>query len=323
MENTENSVNIENTVNTENLREFDVVIIGGGPAGLAAAIYAKRAEMSVLVLEKAPMQGGQIINTYEVDNYPGLNGLSGFELATKFKEHCDSFGVEFLTAEVERAVLDAERKELVTNQGTFYARAVILATGAEEKKLMVPGEKQFTGAGVSYCATCDGAFFRKKTVAVVGGGNVALEDAIFLARLCEKVYLIHRRDTFRAARNLQTAVRKTEKIECLMEHTVISIQGEQRVSSVLLMDEKEKKEKQLEVNGVFVAVGTTPNTKVWSDSGVAVDENGYIIAGEDTKTNLAGVFAAGDVRTKELRQVITAAADGACAITSAEKYFHS
>ncbi len=303
---------------------YDLIIAGAGPAGLAAAIYAKRAELSVAVLEKAPMSGGQIINTYEVDNYPGLPGVSGFELAMKFREHCDKLGVQFVEGEIEQAELAAPEKQLKLQSGAVLsARSVILATGAASRKLMVPGEEEFTGAGVSYCATCDGAFFRKKTVAVVGGGDVAVEDAIFLARICQKVYVIHRRNEFRAAKTLISSLSAMENVELVLEHTVKEIRGEGRVSSVVVTDRTTGAERELEVNGVFIAVGNLPNTAVWKESGVALDNGGYIIAGEDTATNLPGVFAAGDVRTKRLRQVITAAADGACAVTAVEDYLNS
>ena len=182
---------------------YDLIIVGAGPAGLAAAIYARRAELNAVVLERAPMSGGQIINTYDVDNYPGLPDISGFDLAMKFREHCDKLGVKFLEGEVAKAELSGTEKKLELTDGTkLSAKAVIIATGAANRLLGVPGEKEFSGVGVSYCATCDGAFFRNKTAAVIGGGDVAIEDAIFLARLCKKVYLIHRREEFRAAKML-------------------------------------------------------------------------------------------------------------------------
>ena len=302
---------------------YDLVIVGSGPAGLAAAIYAKRAELSVAVVERAPMSGGQIVNTYEVDNYPGLPGVSGFELAMKFREHCDKLGVEFIEGEIEKAELAGTEKKLWLSECELQAKTVILATGAANRKLGVPGEEELTGAGVSYCATCDGAFFRKKTVAVVGGGDVAVEDAIFLARICEKVYVIHRRDEFRAAKTLCSRLAAMENVEFVMKHTVKDIQGDGRVASVTVCSTESGEERQLAVNGVFIAVGNLPNSEVWKKSGIAVDAGGYVVAGEDTKTSIPGVFAAGDLRTKRLRQVITAAADGACAVTAVEEYLNS
>ncbi len=298
---------------------YDVIILGSGPAGLSAAVYAERARLDTLVIEEKPLSGGQILDTYEVDNYPGLPGISGFELGQKFREHADKLGTEFVNEQVIEIKDLGEKKQVITGKKTYEARTLILATGARHRKLMVPGEEAFTGRGVSYCATCDGAFFREKTVAVVGGGDVALEDALFLARACCKVYLIHRRDAFRGARILQERVRQTENIELKMNCKVTEIHGEEQVSSVTLHHNIEETEHELQVQGVFIAVGISPNTAAL-DQFMDQDEQGYIVAGEDTKTSVPGIFAAGDVRTKQLRQVITAAADGANAVTSVERY---
>ncbi|MCI8298872.1 MAG: thioredoxin-disulfide reductase [Lachnospiraceae bacterium] len=298
---------------------YDVIILGSGPAGLSAAVYAERARLDTLVIEEKPLSGGQILDTYEVDNYPGLPGISGFELGQKFREHADKLGTEFVNEQVIEIKNLGEKKQVITGKKTYEARTLILATGARHRKLMVPGEEAFTGRGVSYCATCDGAFFREKTVAVVGGGDVALEDALFLARACRKVYLIHRRDAFRGARILQERVRQTENIELKMNCKVTEIHGEEQVSSVTLHHNIEETEHELQVQGVFIAVGISPNTAAL-DQFMDQDEQGYIVAGEDTKTSVPGIFAAGDVRTKQLRQVITAAADGANAVTSVERY---
>ncbi len=205
---------------------YDVIILGSGPAGLSAAVYAQRARLHTLVIEEKPLSGGQILDTYEVDNYPGLPGISGFELGQKFRAHADQLGAEFRIAQVVSIEDLGDQKQVCTSEGTYQTRTLILATGARHRKLMVPGEEKLTGMGVSYCATCDGAFFRGKTVAVVGGGDVALEDALFLARGCEKVYLIHRREEFRGAAILQERVKQTENIELILNSTVKEILGE-------------------------------------------------------------------------------------------------
>lgn len=298
---------------------YDVIILGSGPAGLSAAIYAQRARLNTLVIEEKPLSGGQILDTYEVDNYPGLQGIGGFELGMKFREHADTLGVTFHTAQVQKVQAAGNLKEVVTEKETFQTKSVIVATGATHRKLGVQGEEELVGAGVSYCATCDGAFFKGKTVAVVGGGNVALEDALFLARGCEKVYLIHRRDEFRGAKVLQEQVQKTENITVLWNSEVKEIQGENKVEKILLHNNIEETDTTLEVQGIFIAVGIQPNNDAVKEL-VAVDEQGYVKALEDTVTSEPGIFAAGDVRTKQLRQVITAAADGANAVTSVERY---
>ncbi|MCI8326847.1 MAG: thioredoxin-disulfide reductase [Lachnospiraceae bacterium] len=300
---------------------YDVIIIGSGPAGLSAAIYAKRAKLETLVLEKAPMSGGQILNTYEVDNYPGIPGIGGFDLGTKFRTHADTMECEFVTAEVQKIEERERKKIVVTDTGNFETKTVIIASGASYKKLGVPGEEEFLGMGVSYCATCDGAFFRDKITAVVGGGDVALEDALFLSRVCEKVYLIHRRDEFRGAKILQERVQETENIEILWDTVVEQIRGGDQVENILVYNKKEESKKELTVNGIFIAVGISPNTEVFQGI-VAMDEGGYIIAGEDGVTDIPGIFAAGDLRTKQLRQVVTAASDGANAVTSLEHYLY-
>ncbi|MCR5098895.1 MAG: thioredoxin-disulfide reductase [Lachnospiraceae bacterium] len=299
---------------------YDVIIIGNGPAGLSAAIYGKRAGFNVLVISDNPVAGGQITTTYEVDNYPGLPGMGGMELGDKLKEHADKFEVEFVTDRVS-AISDAgDHKNITTGKGSYEARAVIIATGADHRKLGVPGETEFTGSGVSYCATCDGAFFRNKTVAVVGGGDVALEDAIFLSRFAQKVYIIHRRDEFRGAKMLQDQLLANEKIEPVYDTVVDEVVGKMAVEKLLLTNKKTGEKSELPVNGVFMAVGIVPNLE--GIEGLPDrDEGGYIIAGESCETSIPGIFAAGDVRTKQLRQVITAAADGANAITSVQRYF--
>lgn len=300
---------------------YDVIIIGSGPAGLAAAIYGKRARLNTLVIEKQPMSGGQILNTYEVDNYPGLPGIGGFEMGQKFREHADKMEAEFVTADVQRIEMQDDRKKVVTDKGEYETKTIILATGANHRKLEVPGEEELCGMGVSYCATCDGAFFRNRTVAVVGGGDVALEDALFLSRACKKVYLIHRRDALRGAKVLQEQVEQKENIEIIWDTVVEEIKGKDQVEDLTLYNKKKDEKNVLPVDGIFIAVGIVPNTKELEGL-VELDQGGYVVAGEDTKTSVPGIFAAGDVRTKQLRQVITAAADGANAITSVENYLY-
>lgn len=300
---------------------YDMIIIGSGPAGLTAAIYGQRARLSVLVIEKQPMSGGQIINTYDVDNYPGLPGIGGFDLAMKFRAHADALGAEFVTAEVVSVELEGEEKKVVTGDGVYTAKTVVIASGAVHRRLEVPGEDALRGMGVSYCATCDGAFFRGKDVAVVGGGDVALEDALFLARACRHVYVIHRRDELRGAKVLQEKVFAAENITVIWDSTVEEICGNGQVEAVSLLNRKTGQKEKLPVQGVFIAVGIQPNSGLFEGI-LDMDEAGYILAGEDGATNLPGVFAAGDVRTKQLRQIVTAAADGANAVTSVEKYLY-
>ena len=289
----------------ENL--YDVIIIGSGPAGLSAAIYAKRAKLSSLTIEANFASGGQVLNTYEVDNYPGLPGISGMDLGSTLRAHAEKMGAEFSRERVKELVLDEEIKIVRTRKNEYHAKTVILATGAEHRALNVPGEKELSGMGVSYCATCDGAFFKDKTVAVIGGGDVAVEDAIFLARTCKKVYVIHRRDELRAAGVLQDALLALPNVEMVWDTVTNKKAGEAGV---------------ITVDGVFIAVGIVPVSALIAGI-VETDEAGYIKAGEDGVTSVPGVFAAGDVRTKQLRQIITAAADGANCVTSVEKYLIS
>ncbi len=329
------------------MKKYDLIIIGSGPAGLSASIYAKRAGLNLLVLEKNPMSGGQILNTYEVDNYLGLPGINGFDMGTQFRDHADKLGVEFLNAEVTaletevgtaRSAYDMKAAELSavssdtglsapplytvhTDQGDFAAPALILATGADHARLGIPGEEELTGRGVSYCATCDGAFYRGKVTAVIGGGDVALEDAIYLARFCEKVYCVHRRDEFRGAYILQEQLKALPNVEILYSHVPIAIVGEDKVEGLELKCLKSGEEKYLQTDGVFVAVGIRPNTELFK--GLAdCDEAGYLLAGEDCRTGTDGIFAAGDTRRKALRQIVTAVADGANAAVSASHYLN-
>lgn len=301
---------------------YDVIIIGSGPAGLSAAIYGQRACLEMLVIEKQPMSGGQILNTYEVDNYPGLPGLGGLELGMKLREHADAMEAKFLQADVTGIQKTENGYRVITKGESFDTRTVVFATGAGHRKLGVPGEEELCGMGVSYCATCDGAFFRGKVTAVVGGGDVALEDALFLSRTCKKVYLIHRRDAFRGAKALQEKVKKTENIEILWSSQVQEILGDGRVQKIRLLENKKESLRDMDVDGIFIAVGIEPNSQL-AKGLASLDDSGYIIAGEDGRTGTEGIYAAGDVRTKQLRQVITATADGANVITSVENYLYS
>ncbi|WP_251206354.1 NAD(P)/FAD-dependent oxidoreductase [Acetatifactor aquisgranensis] len=295
---------------------YDLIIIGSGPAGLSAAVYGKRAGLNLLVLEKNPMSGGQVLNTYEVDNYLGMPGMDGFDMGTRFREHADKLGVEFQETTALSLEDMGDSKLVRTDGGELEAKTVILATGAVHALLEVPGEEKLSGRGVSYCATCDGAFFRGKTVAVVGGGDVALEDAIYLARTCEKVYLIHRRDELRGAMVLQEELGSLPNVEILYSHVVEEILGEDAVEGVNLKDCKTGGVSLLPVAGVFVAVGIRPETELVQGL-AACDENGYVLAGEDCATDVPGLFAAGDVRRKPIRQIVTAVSDGANAAVSA------
>lgn len=315
---------------------YDLVILGSGPAGLAAAIYASRAQLHAIIVEKSMMSGGQVLTTYEVDNYPGLQGIGGFDLGMKFREHADHLGAKFIEDEVisiqaseacEEQLHAAEVEEMpgvctykiVGQADTYEAKTVLIAAGARHRKLGVPGEEELSGMGVSYCATCDGAFFRNKDTAVIGGGDVALEDAIFLSRMCRKVYLIHRRDELRGAKTLQEQVMAAENIEVIWDTVVERISGQSQVESLGLRDVKTGESSDLQVQGVFIAVGILPNSQPFEGL-VDMDKQHYIIAGEDGKTSAPGIFAAGDIRTKELRQIITAAADGANCVTSVQQY---
>ncbi len=297
----------------------DVIIIGSGPAGMGAAIYGKRAGLDTLVIEGTGMSGGQVTQTYEVDNYLGLPGVNGFDMAMTFHAHMEKLGAEFEMGIVNKIEKKEGYFEIITDEKIYETKTVILATGASHNKLMVPGEEELAGMGVSYCATCDGAFFRGRTTMVVGGGDVAIEDAIFLARGCEKVYVVHRRDELRGAKILQENLMSLPNVEIIWDSVVQEIQGEEQVEQVKIRNRKTGEEKQVKVDGVFIAVGIHPNTECFA-SLVETDQNGYIVAGENCETSVPGIFVAGDTRTKELRQIITAVADGANAVNSVQKY---
>lgn len=297
---------------------YDLIIIGSGPAGLSAAVYGKRAGLDTLVLEKSPMSGGQVLNTYEVDNYLGLPGINGFDMGMQFREHADKLGAQFREADVLSLEDCGDYKIIRTEKEELQTRTVIIAAGATHRHLGVPGETEFSGLGVSYCATCDGAFFRGKDTVVVGGGDVAVEDAIFLARTSRKVYLVHRRDELRAAKSLQDTLFSLPNVEVIWNAQVKAIHGSGQVESVTL-EKKDGVQEELAVQGVFIAVGITPNSEPYL-SVVESDRSGYLKAGEDCAASVKGIYAAGDIRTKRLRQIVTAVADGANAVNSVQEY---
>lgn len=298
---------------------YDLIILGAGPAGITAAIYASRAKLNMLWIEKKFVKGGQIADTYEVDNYPGMPGIGGIDLGEAMAAHAEKLGAVPVRENAVSIELDEEIKIVRTKKSEYHAKALILALGASHRHLGIPGEEEFAGMGVSYCATCDGAFFKDRTAVVIGGGNTACEDAAFLARLCRKVYVIHRRDTLRADKILQERLFAWENVEMVWDSIPLEICGQDQVTGIRVQNVKTGKETQIDTDGVFVAVGIVPNTKLVE--GLAeLDEGGYIAAGEDGLTSVPGIFAAGDVRTKGLRQVVTAVSDGANAAVSAQKY---
>lgn len=303
-------------------KPYDLVIAGSGPAGLSAAIYARRARLHTLVLEKSEMGGGQVLTTYEVDNYPGFPGISGFDLGVKMQEHAEELGIEITKDTVLKIQDGRPYKTVFCENETYRTRTVILAGGAKHRRLNVPGEKRLTGMGVSYCATCDGAFFRNRITAVVGGGDAAVEDAVFLARICKKVYLIHRRDTLKGAKSLQEKLFSLDNVELVWNTAVTEICGELFVTGIVTENRETGERREIPLQGVFIAVGILPETENFRGL-VEMDEGGYIFADEDGRTSAPGIFAAGDIRTKNLRQIVTAVSDGANAVNSAEQYLNS
>lgn len=298
---------------------YDVIVIGGGPAGLNAALYAARSGLSCLLFEKM-FAGGQMSTTSTLENYIGFpEGIDAVTLAMQMEQQAKNAGAEIRYDEILSLNLQEDAKKIATKKETLEAKTVILCTGASPRKLDIPGEAEFRSRGVSYCATCDGALYKGKTVAVVGGGDTALEDALFLSKYCETVYLIHRRDTFRGTHALVEKIKKIDSIKCLMSHIVTEISGDDRVHSLTIQNLADNGSSQITLDGVFIAVGTTPNTSLFKNQ-LSLDASGYIVTDEAMKTEIPGVFAAGDLRQKTLRQVITAAADGAIAAYSALKY---
>ena len=299
---------------------YDIIIIGAGPAGLTAAIYARRASKNVLVLE-AKSYGGQIINTLDIENYPVEAHISGFDFATKLYNQTKELGAEIKFEKVVDINDKGQVKEVITTKNTYTSKAVIVATGSENRKLGIEKEDELIGKGISYCATCDGAFFRKKNVAVVGGGNTALEDALYLSDLVNKVYLIHRRDEFRGEESTVRRLKEKENIEFVYNSNVTKLNAKERLESIEVTH-KDGSTRTIEVDGLFVAVGRIPENENFAKL-INLDNSGYIIANEDCKTNVAGIFVAGDNRTKEVRQLVTATSDGAIAATAAIKYINN
>ena len=300
-------------------RIYDMVIIGGGPGGYTAALYAARAGLKVIVLEKLSA-GGQMALSHQIDNYPGFpEGIDGFSLAERMQEQAERFGAESELAEVYRLKLEGNLKEIETDEGTFYGRTVVIATGASPRNLGVPGEQELVGRGVNYCAACDGMFYKGKTVVIVGGGNTAAADALMLSRVAKKVILIHRRDTLRATKVYHEPLMQAENVEFRWNSAVKALHAQDILKSVTIQNLITGEEEVLQADGVFISIGRAPVTALFGGQ-LALDAGGYILAGEDTATSIPGVFAVGDVRMKQVRQIITAAADGAVAAHMAEEY---
>lgn len=297
---------------------YDVIIIGGGPAGYTAALYCARAGLDTLTVEKM-VPGGQMTLTSDIDNYPGFDeGVDGFTLGMKMQQGAEKSGAKTEYAEITGVDFSEKIKHITTYDGTLHAKAIIIAAGAHPKKLGIPYEEELTGMGVHYCAHCDGRFYKDKTVAVIGGGNSAVADALYLAKLAKKVYIIHRRNSLRAEKIYQKSLKETKNIEIIFDNTISQIINDDGFKGIELLS-KDGSRKIINCDGMFVSIGRQPSTAFLQNK-ISLDNNGYIIADESTKTNIDGVFAAGDVRTKELRQIVTAAADGATAAHMAEKF---
>lgn len=298
---------------------YDIIIIGAGPAGLTAGIYAKRASKKVLILE-ALSYGGQIINTPLIENYPGESNISGFDFATNLYNQARNLGVEVKFEKVEEINDNKDLKEVITNKERYESKAVIIATGCTNRKIGLTNENELIGKGVSYCATCDGNFYRGKIVAVVGGGNTALEDAIFLSSIASKVYLIHRRDEFRAEQKIIDLLKEKDNVEFILNSNISKLNANEILESIDIKTNDETR--NIKVDGLFIAVGRVPQNEIFSNL-INTDQSGYIIADEKCHTNVAGIFVAGDNRTKELRQLVTATSDGAISATEAVKYINN
>ena len=299
---------------------YDIIIVGAGPAGLTAAIYARRASKKVLVLE-AKTYGGQIINTLEIDNYPAAPHISGFDFATNLYNQAKECGAEIIFEKVVDINDNKDTKEVITVNNKYIGKTIILATGSDNRKLKLDREEELVGKGVSYCATCDGAFYRNKDVAIIGGGNAALEDAIYLSDIVNKVYIIHRRDEFRADELLVNQLKEKNNIEYILNSNVTKLYGDNVLESIEVTNSNGDKQ-DIKVDGLFIAVGRIPENQNFAKL-INLDKSGYIIAGEDCKTNIEGIFVAGDNRVKTLRQLVTATSDGAIAATNAIKYINN
>lgn len=300
---------------------YDIIVVGAGPAGMTAAIYARRAARSVLVLE-ALNYGGQILNTPDIENYPVEAHISGFDFSTKVYEQAKSLGAEFVFEKVVEIRSEEDKKTVITPKNTYTAKAVILATGSENRKLGLDDEDRLVGRGVSYCATCDGNFYRNKVVAVVGGGNTALEDALYLSDLAKQVYLIHRRDSFRGEETNAARLKEKENVEIIYNANVTKLISEKRLKAIEVTNKLSGNVRTIELNGLFIAVGRIPENQNFANL-IKLDDAGYVIAGEDCHTSIDGIFVAGDNRTKMLRQLVTATGDGAVAATEAVKYINN
>ena len=297
---------------------YDIIIVGAGPAGLTAAIYARRAEKKVLVLE-ALNYGGQIINTLSIDNYPVNPGISGFDFATKLYKQAKNLGAEIKIEKVI-SIKNDNIKEVVTSKGTYQTKTIIIATGCNNRKLDIQDEDRLVGKGISYCATCDGAFYKNQNVAVVGGGNTAIYDALYLADLASKVYVIHRRDTFRAEETMINKLKEKNNVKFICNSNVYKLNSDDRLTSIDIID-NDKNITNIEVSGLFVAIGQVPENEMFKDL-IKLDDKGYIIADENCHTSIDGIYVAGDNRAKEVRQLVTATSDGAIAATEAIKYIN-
>ncbi len=300
---------------------YDLIIIGAGPAGLSAAVYGCRAGLECLLLEESTY-GGQVTSTSEIENYPSVKKIAGWELADNLYQQAIGFGATLNFEKVLSIINDGNLKTVITDQNAYVTKAVIIANGAKRRKLGVEGENEFSGRGVSYCANCDGSFFKDKTAVVIGGGNTALEDALYLSNICSKVYLVHRRNEYRAEKYLVDSVMKNDKIVPLLSRTPVRINGTGSVESIILNNIETGEEETISTDAVFVCIGLLPDNSAFGNT-VNLDKNGYIIAGEDCVTSSAGIFAAGDTRTKLLRQIVTAASDGAIAANAAVTYINN
>ncbi|HEY2420284.1 MAG TPA: thioredoxin-disulfide reductase [Neobacillus sp.] len=298
---------------------YDVIIAGAGPAGMTAAVYTSRANMSTLMIERG-MPGGQMANTEEVENYPGYESILGPDLSTKMFEHAKKFGAEYAYGDIKEIVDHGEYKVVVAGSKEYKARAVIITTGAEYKKIGVPGEKELSGRGVSYCAVCDGAFFKNRELFVIGGGDSAVEEGVYLTRFASKVTIVHRRDQLRAQKILQDRAFNNEKVDFIWNHTIKSINGKDgKVGSVTLVSTVDDEEQTLDADGVFIYIGMVPLSKPFASLGIT-NENGYIETNDQMETKVPGIFAAGDIREKTLRQIVTATGDGSIAAQAAQHF---